>query len=166
MFSFATRSCNQRHLKFNFVSRTLYFYLPIEQIWWLQILLEWSQIHIFVISCRLIVKVYKLSFKFGDHRTYASGGITFFLSGFSFTNIHNLQDSGVKNRLSLKLLLTTSTRFTDTQALAGDYYRELTSTHNKQPDSNWEALVSQCKLVTTKLRALKLVCSLYVSKAM
>ena len=55
-----------------------------------------------------------ISFKFGDHRTYASGGITFFLSGFSFTNIHNLQDSGVKNMLSLKLLLTTSTRFTDT----------------------------------------------------
>ena len=36
----------------------------------------------------------------------------------------------------------------------GDYYRELTSAHSQQQDSNWEPLVSKHKLLTTKLHAL------------
>ena len=42
----------------------------------------------------------------------------FFLSGFSFTNIHDLQDSRCRGRLSSYLLSTISTCFTDTQTLA------------------------------------------------
>ena len=114
-------------------------------------------IHVFIISCRVIVTIYKQSFKFGDHRTDESGGITFFLSGFSFTNIHHLQDSKVKKRLSFKLLLTTSTCFNNIRHQSVDYCRELISTHSKQLDSNREALISECKLVTIKLRAVKLV---------
>ena len=38
----------------------------------------------------------------------------FFLPGFSFTNIHELQDCREKGRAFLQLLTTTSTRFTDT----------------------------------------------------
>ena len=38
----------------------------------------------------------------------------------------------------------------------GDYYRELTSAHSQQPDSNREALVCECKSLTTKLRALNI----------
>ena len=37
----------------------------------------------------------------------------------------------------------------------GDYCRELTSAHRQQPDSNQEPFVSERKLLTTKLRALK-----------
>ena len=114
-------------------------------------------IHVFKISCRVIVRVYKQSFKSGDHRTDESGGITFFLSGFSFTNIHHLQDSRVKKRLSFKLLLTTSICSNNIRHQSVDYCSELISTHSKQPDSNREALISECKLVTIKLRALKLV---------
>ena len=48
---------------------------------------------------------------FGKHlRTAAS----FFLSRFSFTNIHDSRDSRGKGRQFLLLLSTTSTRFTDT----------------------------------------------------
>ena len=36
----------------------------------------------------------------------------------------------------------------------GDYCRELTSTHSWEPDSNRELLVSECKSLTTQLRAL------------
>ena len=35
----------------------------------------------------------------------------------------------------------------------GNYCRELTSVHRQQPDSNREPLVSECKLLTTKLCA-------------
>ena len=38
----------------------------------------------------------------------------FFLSGFSFTNIHNSRDSRGRGRVSISLLSTTSTRFTGT----------------------------------------------------
>ena len=37
----------------------------------------------------------------------------------------------------------------------GNYCRELTSAHGKQPDSNQEPLVSERKSLTTKLRALQ-----------
>ena len=36
----------------------------------------------------------------------------------------------------------------------GDYCRELTSAYRQQPDSHGEPLVSECKSLTTKLRAL------------
>ena len=35
-----------------------------------------------------------------------------------------------------------------------NYRRELTSAHRQQPDSNQDPLVSECKLLTTKLRTL------------
>ena len=56
----------------------------------------------------------------------------------------------------------------------GDYCRELTSAHRQQPCSNREPVVSECKSLTTKLRALiatvmerscknnKMKCSLFV----
>ena len=43
----------------------------------------------------------------------------FFLSGFSFTNIHDSQDSRQRGRLSSCILSTTSTHFTVIQRLAG-----------------------------------------------
>ena len=43
----------------------------------------------------------------------------FFLPGFSFTNILDLQDSRLRGRLSLYILSTTSTRSTGIQTLAG-----------------------------------------------
>ena len=43
----------------------------------------------------------------------------FFLSGFSFTDIHNSRDSRRSGGLSLLLLSTTPTRFTDAWILAG-----------------------------------------------
>ena len=55
----------------------------------------------------------------------------FFLSGFSFTNIQDSQDSR-----------------------RSDYCRELTSAHSWQPDSNLEPFVSERKSLTTKLRTL------------
>ena len=45
--------------------------------------------------------------------TFYSSVCVFFLSGFSFTNIHVSQDCMEMGRLSLKLLCTTSTCFTD-----------------------------------------------------
>ena len=66
------------------------------------------------ISCNVLVTVYEQSFKFGHHRTYTSAGVPFFLSEISFTNIHDSQDSKGRGRLSLKLLFTISTHFTDT----------------------------------------------------
>ena len=41
--------------------------------------------------------------------------LLFFLSGFSFTNIHDSQDSRWRGRLSPYILSTTSTRFTDNE---------------------------------------------------
>ena len=43
----------------------------------------------------------------------------FFISGFLLTNIHDSQDSRCKGRLSPYILSTTSTRFANTQTLAG-----------------------------------------------
>ena len=46
----------------------------------------------------------------------------------------------------------------------GDYYRELTSAHTQQQDSNQEPLVSAHKLLTTKLRTLKKTRRISLSK--
>ena len=76
----------------------------------------------------------------------------FFLSGFSFTNIHSSQDGRGR-----RIFLTPFYLFPVSQTLGHqptDYCRELTSTHSLQPDSNREPLVSERKLLTSILHAL------------
>ena len=46
---------------------------------------------------------------------HSSVCVFFFLSGFSFTNIHDSQDCRERGRLSFSRLSTTSTRFTDSK---------------------------------------------------
>ena len=81
--------------------------------------------------------------------------IFFFYLGFSFTSIHDSQDSWGRGRgylfnSSLPLQLASQTlRY----QLCG-YYRGLTSAQNYQPDSNREPFVSGRKSLATKLRAL------------
>ena len=65
-----------------------------------------------------------MSTKLGKIATYLNGLLHvkfffFFLSGFSFTTIHESQDCRGRGRLFLELLTTTSTRFTDTYTLTG-----------------------------------------------
>ena len=67
----------------------------------------------------------------------------FFLSGFSFTNIHNSHDSRGSRRLFLYILSTTSTRFTDTQALAGLLLQRAHSAYSWQPDSKRQGFLTQ-----------------------
>ena len=77
----------------------------------------------------------------------------FFLSGFSFTSHRTAGEGGGHFFNSSTPLLPAS------QALRhqpGDYWRELTSKHSQQPDSNREPLFCECKSLTTKLRALLL----------
>ena len=62
------------------------------------------------------------SLLWADHPSNTKRGsvyVHFFLFGFYFTNIHDSQYSRGRERLSLYLLSTTSTHFTDTWALAG-----------------------------------------------
>ena len=55
------------------------------------------------------------SFRFSLIKVDAtSKDASIFLSGFSFTNIHDLQDSGGRVTSFLELLSTTSTGFIDT----------------------------------------------------
>ena len=69
--------------------------------------------------------------------------VSFFLSGFSFTNNHDSQDSRGRKRLSLYILSTTSTRFTDTQTLAGSLLqRAHLSVSSPGPDLVGEDLIS------------------------
>ena len=77
----------------------------------------------------------------------------FFLSGFSFTNIHYLQDSRGRGGylFNSSLLLPPASQTLRYQP--GDYCRELTSVRSQQPDSNREPLVSEYKPLTGKLRA-------------
>ena len=82
-------------------------------------------------------------------------GNFFFLSGFSFTNIHDSQDSRGRGRLSIWLLSTTSASSRTLRHQSGDCYGELTSASSWQPDSSREPLVSERKSLTTKLHALK-----------
>ena len=78
----------------------------------------------------------------------------FFLSGFSFTTIHESQDCRGRGRVffnsSVPLPPTSQTH----RHWLGDYYRQLTSAHRQQSDSNREPLVSKHKSLTTKLQAL------------
>ena len=87
----------------------------------------------------------------------------FFLSVFSFTNIHKPQDSicckifkvclTILGHYALEgqFLSTSSTQFTE----GGDCYREITSTHSWWPDSSLEILASEWKSLTTKVRTLR-----------
>ena len=79
----------------------------------------------------------------------------FFLSGFSFTNIHESQDCRPRGKAFLYLLITTSTHFTDTQTLAGRLLRGAHLCTYQQPGSNQEPLFSERKSLTTKLCSLK-----------
>ena len=76
----------------------------------------------------------------------------FFLSGFSFTNIHESQDcrEGGGHFFNSSLPLPSASQTLRHQP--GDYCRELTSAHSQQPGSNQEPLVSEWKSLTTKLR--------------
>ena len=80
----------------------------------------------------------------------------FFQSGFSFTAIHESQDCMGRERgghfFNSSLLLPPASQ--TLRHLPGDYRRQLTPVHRQQPDSNREPLVSKCKSLTTKLRAL------------
>ena len=62
-----------------------------------------------IILRKSFLKRYKADFAF----------LIFFLSGFFFTTIHDSQDSRGRRKLSFYCFSTTSTRFTDTQTLAG-----------------------------------------------
>ena len=66
----------------------------------------------------------------------------FLLSGFSFTNIRDSQDSRGRGRLFHYFFSTTSSRFIDSQTLAG---QEFTAEHKQQPESNLEPLLSERK---------------------
>ena len=81
----------------------------------------------------------------------------FFLSGFSFTNIHYLQDSRGRGGYLFNSSLSLPPASQTVRHQAGDFYRELTSTDREQPDSNQEPFVFKCKSLTTKLLTLKTV---------
>ena len=75
----------------------------------------------------------------------------FFLSGFSFTNIHYLQDSRGRGGYLFNSSLPLPPASQTLRYQPGDYCRELTSAHSQQPHSNREPLVSERKSLTTKL---------------
>ena len=70
----------------------------------------------------------------------------FFLSGLSFTNILDLQDSSGRGMLSFNSSLPFPPSSRTLRQQPGNYCREFTSAHSQQPDSNREFLVSECKL--------------------
>ena len=89
----------------------------------------------------------------------SEGKIRLFLSGFSFTNIHDSQDSRRRGRLLLTFPYHFHFyHFTTLRKLRHqprDYCRKLTSACSQQQDSNREPLVSKRKSLTTKLRSPK-----------
>ena len=80
--------------------------------------------------------------------------IYFFLSGFSFTSIHESQDCRGRGGHVFISSLPLPPASQTLRHWPGDHCRELSSAHSQQPDSSWEPLVSERKLLTTKLRAL------------
>ena len=81
-----------------------------------------------------------------------------FLSGFSFTNIIDLQDSREGIYLTFLNhfhLLHRHLNISRAITAESSPLQELTSAHSEKPDSNREPLVSESKLLTTKLSALK-----------
>ena len=87
----------------------------------------------------------------------------FCLSEISFINILLSQDSRGskegpgKECISLTFLYHFQPlhRHLDIIQQSGNYCRDVTSAHSKQPDSNRQALFSECNSLTTKLRTLK-----------
>ena len=80
----------------------------------------------------------------------------FFLSGFSFTTIHDSQDCRRREEgISLTPHYPFHPLHRQLVIYSGDYCRKLTSAHRQQPYSNGEPLVSERKSPTTKLCALK-----------
>ena len=79
----------------------------------------------------------------------------FFLSGFSFTNIHDSQDSRRRGRLYLfNSSLPPSLVSQTFKRQPGDYWRVFISAHSWQPNSNGELLVSERKSLTIELSTL------------
>ena len=79
----------------------------------------------------------------------------FFLSGFSFTNIHYHRTAGERGGYLFNSSLPLPLASQALRHQPGDYCRQRTSAHSQQPDSNREPLFSDCKSLTTKLRALE-----------
>ena len=75
--------------------------------------------------------------------------VVFFLSGLYFTNIHDSQDSRGRGGHLFTSFLPLPPASQTLRHQPGDYCRELTSAHS----CKLERLVSECKLLTTKLRA-------------
>ena len=78
----------------------------------------------------------------------------FFYLGFlsrTFTN-HRTAGEGGGHFFNFSLPLPPASQTLTHQP--GNYFRELTSAHSQQPDSNREPLVSECKSLSTKLRTL------------
>ena len=75
--------------------------------------------------------------------TSCKAEFAFFLSEFSFTNIHNSQNSRGRGRLSLYIFFTTFTRFTNTQTLAGSLLQKpFLFTSSPKPDLAGKDMVS------------------------
>ena len=83
------------------------------------------------------------------HCCFICLGKNFFLSGFSFRNIHNSQVTRERRRLYLYLLSTTTTRFTNTQTVAGWFLQRAYLCSRQQAESNRKPLVSERKLLNT-----------------
>ena len=75
-----------------------------------------------------------------------------FLSGFSFTTIHESRDCRGRGRAFLNSSLPHSPASQTVRNQAGDYCRELTCAYRLQPDSNRKPLVTKHQSLTTKLR--------------
>ena len=89
------------------------------------------------------------------NKKFLNPGNFFFLSGFSFMNIHDSQDSRGRGGYLFNSSLPLPPASQTLRHQPGDYCRELTSAYSWQPDSNREPLVSERKSLTTKLHALK-----------
>ena len=106
-------------------------------------------------SSKILIQLYMIScsiFRFSLHSLYFTS--FFFYMGFflrTFTNHRTAEEGGGHFFNSSLPLLPASQAF---RHQPGDYCRELTSAHSQQPDSNREPLISERKLLTTKLRAL------------
>lgn len=66
----------------------------------------------------------------------------------SFTTFRQSPDCWGRGRLFLQLLSTSSTHFTETQTLLGNYGRALTSVQILHPNSNQQPLVSERELLS------------------
>ena len=75
----------------------------------------------------------------------------FFLSWFSFTNIHDSQGNRERVGYLFNSSLTLPPATQTLRHQPGDYCRKLTSAHSQQPESSREPLGSERRSLTTKL---------------